>query len=225
MSLYRRQALGIGLVSLGFAYFTFSFDGAFNYLPAELTNGIVGNLQFVLNFYALLPLFYWTDVSVMVARESDPLERDHFHWSRVRMVLWPAILIALLVNTLAGLFVTANPSPSLSISFIVEFALLLIPIIVPLAMAAILLPLTALKSRDFILRKQLKWFALAAVSFAMAFLSLVLIGIVLFLLGNGYLSLNQYAFNLILYVFFTLSGYCLYRSARSIVPVYTFDRS
>jgi hypothetical protein len=230
VKLYRNQALGIGLVGIGLVYFSFVFDNLINFVvPA---GGISDAIGFGALFFATLPLFYWTDQSLQAARQSDPLERDQFHWSKVRKILWIVLCAGLITDvsfdtvtaivctfpTLSsksyscpGPGVFAPPGPFglfdiLGIGFI--FAIFGIP----LASSAILLPFAWRKSNDITFRRHLKWFALAAISLGFSFSGLLLS----ITLNNAFVSSG------IQDALFLLSGYFLYRSARAVIPLYTF---
>jgi hypothetical protein len=217
VKLYRNQALGIGLVGVGLAYFTFAFDGLVNFANF----GNVGNgIAFALVFFAPLPLFYWTDQSLRAARQSDPLERDQFHWRRAGKILWIVIWIALVYNLLWDIYSYYVPSaqyyvPSLENSTgllslgttIAAFA----SFGIPLASSAILLPFAWRRSYDLTFRRHLKWFALAAISLGFSFVWLLLF------------SPLSSDFLLVQYALLLLSGYFLYHSARAVIPLYTFQ--
>jgi hypothetical protein len=222
IKLYRTQALGIGLVSIGIGYFAYFFGFPSNISPLP-SSGALGNLTFVSIFYAILPLFYWTDVSLLTLRESDPLERDQFQWSRVRIVLWLLIIATLIINTVLTIYISlpGNQNAQLQGPFILQAFTVVTPLAVPLTAAAILLPLAARRSRDFTMRRHLKWFALSAVFLASAFVVSVL---VFAFLGTDTFP-NPFLASGIQILFFFAAGYSLYRSARAIVPLYRFPEN
>src|SRR5271155_839438 len=105
--LYRNQALGIGIlaVSVGLAQFYFTGSTFYGWRP-ELSFGSI--------LFFALTLLYWTNTSVRAARQSDPLLRDVFRWSRLRLSLLALIIAAvvydsanILYNILNGHAVTA----------------------------------------------------------------------------------------------------------------------
>jgi len=214
VKLYRNQALGIGLVGISLAYFTYAFDSLANFvipLPTTTasTETVASGISFALILFAVLPLFYWTDQSLQAARQSDPLERDQFHWNRVRFFLWIAILFTLVI----GLFGTYTEVTSSSgLIFIIVIISVLIEWGIPLASSAILLPFAWRRSYDLTFRRHLKWFALAAISLGLSF--------VWFLLSSP--PSNEYVSSGIQFSFLLISGYFLYRSARAVVPLYAF---
>jgi len=208
VKLYRNQTLGIGLVAIGLAYFSFVFDKLLSFVVTSSLGTDIG--------FAILPLvlFYFTDQSLRAARESDPLERDQFHWSKLRIVLWIAILISLII--------TGNlVSPTSGLVFaIVDVATAFIALGIPLASSAILLPLAWTRSSDITFRRHLKWFGLSAISIGLCFVWALLTppgGVPgVFVISNAFVSLSGE------FVFLLLSAYFLYRSARAVVPLYSF---
>lgn len=227
--LYRRQALGIGLVSITVAWFTFLFDGGGYFLSSA--PDLVTDLQFTVFLLSLVPVFYWTDVSLLAVRSSDPLERDLFHWSRARVVLWGTLaVIALTIvafDTYLGIYPqvleeVANSSCAFcppGTPGVVAPILILVVLGVPLVAAALLLPFAARRSKDITLRRHLKWFGMAIVF-------VVLFFVVVFFLpqANPDSSSNLLA-EPVAVLLFAASGYCLYRSARAVTPIYAFPES
>ena len=218
--LYRRQALGIGLIALVLLT-NFVNNFVLSYFPPNhptdiaVTNlGVLGLPTFIL-FFAVL--FYWIDASVLVAIKSDPLQRDTLRWRGVRLVLRLLIYgsAVLVIGTFlfAAIFV-AVPSGGASASsggapaFLApsEFLLLLG---VPVA-GVVLLPISARRTKDPLLKKQLYWFGLFALFYILnSFITGSMSNPVQVLFSN-------YAFNVI-------TAFCLYRSAKSLVPLYNFS--
>ena len=171
---YRRQALGIGLVSLGFALLVPSITGNFS-LPQPL-------LQ-----VPILILFFWIDVTVLAARRSDPLVRDILQWRRVRIVLWALEIIAIVIGE--SLIVLTGQLFSNSINPVYW----ILPTFITFTAGAVYLPFSALRSKDNTFRKHLGWFGLflivllvgtiSSVSFAFSDITFVLL-IVTFIIGG-----------------------------------------
>jgi predicted neutral ceramidase superfamily lipid hydrolase len=67
----------------------------------------------------------------------------------------------------------------------------------------------AIKAKDPVMRKHLKWLALAAAVTGVEFIAL----------GAGVNQLSALSGLLASSIFFVLLGYCLYRSARALVPL------
>jgi hypothetical protein len=180
VGLYRIQALGIALVSLGFLSFGELFSTLVTY-----------NM-------ALLIIFYWLDASVLAARRSDPLLRDTLRWTKLRVPVWALILAGFGVSV-AAVVIKGDITYMLSDtggSFLSTFPDFAIPIL-----ALVLLPLVARRSGDLALRRHIVWFgAFAALQFG-AILGALIFG------GASY------------FVGFAFGGYCLFRSARALVPL------
>ncbi len=216
VKLYRNQALGIGLVSIGLAFFTIAFAAKGQFLLRFIGTKFIlaDDISFGILFFATLPLFYWTDQSLQAARQSDPLERDQFHWSIVRRILWIVISICLI-----GLVISVTAAGVQNCDCMVGPQNLIIPATlanwgIPLASSAILLPFVWRRSNDITFRRHLKWFALSAILLGLSFVWLGTFGLIIPL--NAYLASGGQ------YILVLLSAYFLYRSARAIVPLYSF---
>jgi hypothetical protein len=185
--LYRNQALGIGLVAAASASLALLFG---------VTIG--GNVA-VIDLQALefLFLFYWIDSSVLAARRSDPLVRDEYHWSRLRVPLWGANLVGLALSLLVHLPVQ---------------------IILTLVVGIVMLPTAARRSGDAIFRMHLRWFGFYALLQIVAFSGIFL---PFFLTGAPTSSSSIITYISIgIFVPGAWGGaYCLYRSARALVPL------
>jgi uncharacterized membrane protein len=210
---FRNQAIGIGLLATSFAVFLLN-QVAYYYIPLKYTaqctqctpgeGGPAGLPTFLL---VLLLLFYEVDSSVPAGRRLDPLHRDTLRWSWVRIVLWPLIaglgmIIAVedIVYQVWRGFAPGTPP------FWVPAAI--VSIGVPLILGLIMLPLTAWRAKDSVLRIQLAWFGLFAI---------------LFFLGQLFLpfSLDSGVVLLVFCAFFLSSAYCLLMSARSLAESYS----
>jgi hypothetical protein len=189
--LFRNQALGIGLVALG-AYTLLVSIVLFNGAP----------------IIAGVTAFFWIDSSVLAARRSDPRWRDTFHWTRVRIPAWILIVIGLVAFSTQILF----PNENSQIAFAGGQAVLF-SVVGPFVIGAMMLPIVARRSKDMSFRQHLGWFGRYAALLSVFFINLF---IGLFLMSgntqNDYLIVSQ---TLIL----TGAGYCLYRSAKSLVPL------
>lgn len=196
--LYRHQALGVGLIviAMWLSLLFFSASGIFaNNL--YLSNGLmyVGG-GFI--FMTLLATFYWIDSSVRSAMLSDPMVRDPLRWRQVRLILWPTILtsVALIV-----LLLTFFPNSFQNASFGLLYPIAIFGVFLS---GAIFVPVYARKSGDRTLRIHLQWFGLFLVS----------------VLGSVVLSGLSAAFTA---AGFAAASFCLYRSARTLVPIFHFS--
>jgi hypothetical protein len=211
--LYRRQSLGIGLVTIAIWGVVLSF--------VLLPNGTSSPATYFLNFSAFdllfIVLFYWIDASVRTSRRSDPLVRDTLYWSKIRIPLWIAIIVTTLIPLLilGYVGVTSNTTVLNQLNEgtfggpVVTFALNVVTnfsVIIPIC-GIIYLPLIAARSKwNRNLRNHFLWFAPASV------------GVLLIFFGpsSGSTSL---AGNLISGFLLVLVGYSLYRSAKALVPL------
>jgi hypothetical protein len=207
--LYRNQALGIGLFGMG--YFGFQVSGLVSI--ENLNNPFVsnGNTFFAGLTILILLAFYWVDSSMRASQDNDPLSRDSLHWSRLRYLLWALNIIGVIALSYALAYMLAtgdysflsNPTGSLE-NNVSNLALL--PIFVTSVSAIVSLPVAARRSKDRSLRRQLVWFALSIVTFFLpTFFSFILASAQLVGYAQG--------------LGFTIGSYCLYRSARALVPL------
>jgi hypothetical protein len=200
---YRKQAMGIVLI-VSVLDMTLIGVTVSAYVVYGNAQGAIGNGAFGLFFVLLLTIFYWVDSSVTAARRSDPLSRDILRWSRLRILLWiaiiPASAIVIPVNILtAGVASTGSP-PSWTAPF------LILGIFGPPISGAVMLPLAARRAGDPAFRLHLRWFGL----FALAFL-------VGDLLTN--LQPDPVVALFSSYVASLVEAYCLYRSVLSLTPL------
>jgi hypothetical protein len=210
VQLYRSQALGIGLVAISFMIlFAFTLS-VVPFLPPGTCGPFGTPINYPFTYFAWLVLFYWIDASVRAARRSDPLLRDTLRWNRVRIVVWAlligsiavtsSIVLYLVVGTGLSILAQANlpfGGPGASpLNFLASF--------VPIIAGAIYLPLAASRSRNPTLRRHLAWFGLG----------------LLFLVATLFsFNLSLVYSSLVASEMIVLVGYCLYRSARSLVPL------
>ena len=200
LPLYRNQALGMGLVSATFGLLILT-------VFAPLSNG--QSFAWILIPLVSAVTFYWADASVLASRRTDPLLRDTLHWKRVRIGLWIGLSVLIMVYYAAVIydFATGVFSPFL---YVDPFIL-----IIAFVSAIVTLPIVSRRSKDTSLRRHLKWFALFGVC--------ILVG---FLVGDVVISLVFFGGNAPLIIAFapqsagiTIGAYCLYRSAKSLVPL------
>lgn len=190
VKLYRNQALGVALVAVAIVLSAYGGIPPSFPLPAS-----VEDVSSVAVFFAFILLFYWVDISLRAARRSDPLLRDTLHWSQVRKVLWPLYLGILAI---LAVWIVLNLG---------NFLLFLAPPLILVASGLLYLPTAARRSKDPVLRRHFVWFGLFFIGF--------------FLAGFG--ELGNFPFDvggdLLVIAGLLLSGYFLYRSARSLVPL------
>jgi hypothetical protein len=197
---YTRQLLIIGLFS---AYGTVLFLLFYlvYFLEPSLFNSPVYNLQ--VGFYAVLPplTFAWIDSTIRLGRRSDPLLRDPLRWSKLRMALWPILLV-----TLLGITMNGGDNPLFLFSFVI-IAISVLPIL-----------MAARWSGDFHYRRSLQWFGIAIV-----WLVLQNVGFQTLMSGMGTgLVYSASGFVWSIFANFALVPalfYCIYMCARSLVPL------
>jgi hypothetical protein len=212
--LYRNQALGISLFGVG--YFLFQMIGLF--AIENLNNPFVsnGNTFFATAIILVILAFYLVDSSMRASQDSDPLSRDSLHWSKLRYMLWALNIVGViaLFSALAEILATGNysilSSPTGLFQGIVSF-LASLPIFVTSFSAIVSLPVAAKRSKDKSLRRQLVWFALSVLTFL--FPSFILTSFVPSIVASAQLT------GYIQGLGFTVGSYCLYKSARALVPL------
>ena len=203
--LFRRQALWVGVVG---AYFAGIVSFTQLYGVYNTTNALINFIGSFLFFIGFIVIVAWVDVTIRIARKTDPLRRDTFHWMRLRTFVWAILLLVqVFVFSLALPLVAQNQSPS---------GLVLLPSLLAIIAVAVTtgpaLLLSGSRSKDKTLRTHLKWFGL----FVVSLFSTVIAGF------SFYLTQVEIPPALGFVVGFTpfvLAAYCLYRSARSLVPI------
>lgn len=211
--LYKRQALGIGFVTLAL----WGTLVAFVILPSTLPSPLVAFESFLAFYFVFIVLFYWIDASVLASRRSDPLLRDTLYWSRIRIPLWVVIIVTTLIpfSLLGYIGITSDttifnqlnagtfggPAISSALVVIIDF-----PIVIPV-LGFVYLPIIAIRSKwDRSLRRHFVWFAAAPIALMWIFF--------------GPLSgTNSFAGNVSNGLVLVIAGYALYRSARSLAPI------
>jgi hypothetical protein len=191
--LYRRQALWAGTMGLYFVALSTFLTVALSFNITTLSVNLLGGLLISSGF---IVLFAWIDSTVRVARRSDPLLRDTLRWSRLRYFIG---------------FVTVGGAVSALITSVNSGFAYVAPFGGALLFGAIALLLSATRSGDATLRRHLKWMGLAI---AMLWLASQLTGILFHIFPAGSITSE-----VITYSFVVVGGFCLYRSARSLVPL------
>ncbi|MDA4123093.1 MAG: hypothetical protein OK456_07945 [Thaumarchaeota archaeon] len=194
--IYRRQAMGVAVVAI--VILILGEGTGFNSAsgPVSTVDFIAGFLSFYATF---IGLYYWIDASIGAARLTDPLYRDTFHWTRLRLAFWAYDAVALVFFLAAGIlgvfdFTTAPP---------IVLVFVLIPLAIMIFGGAVVLPIAARRSKDRLMKKHLNWFAVYVI---------VVLGFVFVVGGTPLQSLLVAA----------AGGYFLYRCVRSLVPLYKF---
>jgi len=197
--IYRSHAFGIGLVSLGWILIFFDYVLVFS---------LSTFLFVVINMLVSAMFFYYIDTSVLDGMLSDPLMRDTLHWRRIRRWMWMifaiasvlSIYIASYYSVLTGGTILTGGNLSLAPSW-VNFAGAFFYIFVVVATGLIVLPMTAMRSRDPVLRKQLAWLA----------------GFAAVLATGGFIPTSP-AYTSLVFIQQFAGAICLYKSATSLLP-------
>jgi hypothetical protein len=196
---YRRQAFGIGVIVL--AIWSTNAISALSGLVSLQIYSALSNLTW---YFLLFTLFYWIDASVLASRRSDPLLRDTFHWSKLRIPLWIVDLLAIGVTlSLLGYSeitgnvtllnqVNAGTFNNAILNFLSGF-----PLVLAIVCGIIFLSAIAVRAKwNKTLRRHFAWFAL----------------FLIFLFGI-------LGFNPAGPIVFVCAGFALYKSAKSLVPL------
>ena len=191
---YRRQALGIGLVALSLAVLLLA-----GFPLAYLNPG--GQISSLLLIFTFGTIFYWIDASVLAVRRSDPLLRYPLRWKQLRIAIWALDLLAMASILAIEVLTGGNPSGQ------VVTVVFNLPFYITILAGVTLLPIVAVRSRDMILRRHLVWFALFASILAL------FISVASFVLSEYVEVLLTSVLGLV------LGAYCLYRSSQSLVPL------
>ncbi|MDG6910411.1 MAG: hypothetical protein JRN08_08590 [Nitrososphaerota archaeon] len=209
--LYRKQGLGISLATVLFGAFALS-------TALEALYKTFNALELISTWAIFWGAFYWIDASIRAARLSDPLLRDTFHWRRLGTFLWAYTLggpIAVTILVIAAKATGYNIAASQQftnpvISFLGLYGVVFSPFLVVFFSGVFVLPLVARRSADTQLKRHLSWFVLYAATV-----------LALFVLSPSNATTE---FNLDQSAVLAIAAYFLYKSARSLVPIYAVDR-
>jgi hypothetical protein len=205
---YRNQALGVALV--GSVWGTIAIISTMLYFFSSGSGPLLDYAD-ATRLIAFTAFFFWIDAVVIASRRSDPRTRDTLRWTRMRFAFWAIILGGTLVDSVIYVFMGALQSTALQnvasdIEVLVWF--------VSAGIGTILLPIVYLRSKDKFLRMHLRWLAIVASS--------ILVSIaVAFPLSSRSLTFANLAF----YAGLVAAGYCLYRSAFFLEPLYKFSEA
>lgn len=205
--LYRNHALGVAIVAIGFALLD---------VENVLVNAsvLIVPVLFLTAFSVFIIMFYWIDSAILEARRADPLLRDTARWRSLRKPLWVTIVITIafaIGSSVAGY-------PGYGGVFIIPF------ILVGLS-GGVVLPVAATRSKDTILNKHLRWFGIFFAFAIAGFIISLALGASLSqmnpttLLSSPLSASTTLIFALIGLVFFSVAGYCLFRSVMSLIPL------
>lgn len=202
--LYRNLAFGTGLVASVMVT-------AIGVVSADVTG-----VQSVITPFALLAVlttFYFIDSSVLAARRSDPLLRDTLHWTKVRYPYWVLIIILALAAAAVSILFPA----ALHYNSLVFVLFSGIPYLAALGVGLVVLPLSAVRSRDGTLRTHFKWFGLYVVFFFAFVITVSPVPPINFT-QSGFTAFTIVDFQAA-FASMLAAGYSLYQSAKSLAPL------
>ncbi|MBO0887883.1 hypothetical protein J2P12_02150 [Candidatus Bathyarchaeota archaeon] len=190
--LYRRQAFWLGAMGVYFVSLSTFLSIA---LTLELSSLYVNILGAVIISAGFTLIFLWIDLTVRIARRSDPLFRDTLRWSKLRFLFWFVTIggaIGAFFTSIGSGFAEATPFGGV------------------LFFGAVALYKSARRSGDRTFRKHLSWTALC---------------IFLLWLGSqiqeplSHFVSDPYLTQSLTWPLVLAGAYSLYRSARSLVPM------
>lgn len=201
---YRKQAFWAGVVALYFVAQSVFIALAIMYNQVNFYVNLTA-AGFITVGFAVI--FVWIDSTILVARRSDPLQRNTLRWSKVRYFIGITTTIGLFFNLLFNVIFANQSGP--------PFDLLGNPPLVGfigtlLLLGAIALLLSAERSGDLTLRRHLKWFGMGAAS--------------LFVSGQigspwAKIAPDSIFVPIVTYAIFAIAAYCFYRSSKSLAPL------
>jgi drug/metabolite transporter (DMT)-like permease len=212
-NLYKRQALSVGAVGVYYGILWIASPFTDQLAPRNVTSFAISAIAF---FVGGILIFYWIDQSIRVARRSDPLRRDTFHWTKMRTAIWGLIVLDVVVlATLYGRMESGAQNLT-----IVENIPFLALFLVTFLIASPALFVAARRSRDPTLHQNLRWFAL----FVLLVLAYTESGYLSYVLGvpnsaSGTYFLISSAIGLIITILPIIGAFALYRSAKSLAPL------
>jgi hypothetical protein len=190
--LYRRQAFWLGAMGIYFVALSAFLSVALTLKLSSFYANILGALIISAGFTLI---FLWIDLTVRIARRSDPLFRDTLRWSKLRYLFW-----FVTIGGAVGAFFTSVSSGFAEAT----------PFGGALLFGAIALYLSAKRSGDRTFRRHLSWTALC---------------IFLLWLGSqlqeplSHFVTDPYLTQSLTWPLVLGGAYSLYKSARSLVPM------
>jgi hypothetical protein len=140
-----------------------------------LPNGILGALIGTLPFLAIIGVSYgYVDRTVVVAIRSDFFHRNILNWTRVRIPLTAIILVSLASGLVAGL-VSVPESQATPFLVIVAFDLGSGAAAVVLGFGAVAIAISARRTRDRALRRNIRLLGLALAFFVASLAAFVVL--------------------------------------------------
>ncbi len=203
--LYKNHALSLAVVAAAFA--VLDVEAALVASSVLVVPGI-----FLTLFTTFIFMFYFIDSAMLSARRADPLLRDTARWTQLRTPLW--IIMILTIAFAIGSSVAGYSGYD---------GIFLIPFILVAISGGAFLPRAARRSKDMTFNRHLKWFGIFVV-LAVVWLIVALFGTFqamnpVTLLTSPLTTMGSYVIDLADIMGLAVAGYCLYKSARSLVPL------
>jgi len=215
--LYRNQALGIGMVALSWGVTGLVFLVLSSFSILFTTHNPFRNAS-LSAYIALLAVYYWTDASTLASRRSDPQLRNTLHWNKLRRYLWVAEVISTTVVIAAGFGLGFSPMglTKVASSSVIDSVLFTIVYSLPFLLTGLssvaVLPLISRRSGDVYLRSHLRWFGIFCIFLLFAF-------VINRAVSATPLGQIEYLIPIIFASSLAVGAYCLYKSAKSLVPL------
>jgi hypothetical protein len=203
--LYKNHALALAIVAVAFGVLDVEntlVDSSILVVPSE----------FLTLFATFIFMFYFIDSAMLSARRADPLLRDTARWTQIRKPLW-IVMIATIAFAIGSSVAGYSGYGGV---FLVPFILVLIS-------GGVFLPRATRRSKDTIFNRHLKWFGifvlLAIVWLIVGFFGTYQAMNTVTLLNSPLTTRDSYVVDFGDILGLTTAGYCLYKSAKSLVPL------
>ncbi len=203
--LYKNHALALAVVA-----------AAFGVLDIEATlvdiSILVVPAIFLTLFGTFLFIFYFIDSAMLSARRADPLLRDTARWTMLRKPLWVIMIVT--ITFAIGSSVAGYSGYG---------GIFLLPFILVAITGGAFLPRATRRSKDMTFNRHLKWFGIFVV-LAIVWLIVILLGTFqamnpVTLYNSPLTTAGSYVIDLADILGLAVAGFCLYKSAKSLVPL------
>ncbi len=203
--LYKNHALALAVVATAF--------GIMDVEAALVDSSIVVVPTIFLTLFAtFIFMFYFIDSAMLSARRADPLLRDTARWILLRKPIWIVMIVTIafaIGSSVAG--------------YSGYGGIFLIPFILVAISGGVFLVQATRRSKDMTFNRHLKWFGIFAV-LAIVWLIVILLGTFqamnpVTLLNSPLTAMGSYVLDLADILGLAAAGYCLYKSAKSLVPL------
>jgi hypothetical protein len=215
--LYRNQALWTAAIALFWILI---------YLPLALplSSTVTSYSLFAALFVGVVFFFAWYDVLVKIARSSDPLERDILGWRVIRLVLWGAVVVSIVLAFTVVAPAVTNGSDLPPVGQLVLFYVGNSWIFFLLGgVCALAVLIGSRRSGDPTLKRQLRWAGIYIVVLVLD----IAVDVSIVTLSGGTVPLGSAApLSAVLVpveVVNFLLAFSLYKVSRSLVPTSRFD--